>query len=226
MRHLKQTPQARRFVGKDWSMRAIFYEGLSGLPSKIITYALGLGGIAATAWPDSFRKWVSMNMTPEQIRIYGIIGITMSVVYLALIIWLKPKTDGSDSISRKMEQQNNPRGLARFVKIPPKPDIPITALYARVYKKLGGTPSQDDRKNDFYKKVDREIADAVVLNKLSTWGYYRDTAIRSINYQSWQNGIFNHRNKTLSIPGDSVRPMIFNDLKFNKEETDEIWPPK
>lgn len=159
------------------------------------------------------------TVTPAQAGwTFGLVLYLAFAAVLVWFIWNKRKTPTEPDL---LPDANSQPPLNR----PPKPDIPITVLYGRVYKKLGGAPSEGDRKNDFYKKVDREIADAVVLNKLSTWGYYMDTAIRSISYQSWRNGIFNHRNKTLLIPSDSLRPMIFKDLKFNKEETDGIWPP-
>ena len=72
-------------------MREIFYEALSGLPSKVIGNTIGIGGMVATAWPDQFRKWVAFSMTPEQIRIFGICAVILFVVYWGLIVWLKPK---------------------------------------------------------------------------------------------------------------------------------------
>ena len=74
-------------------MRKIFYQALSGLPSKIISGALGLGGIAAAAWPVQFRLWVDANMTPEQLRIYGVTGLIVLVVYWVVMFWLEPKAE-------------------------------------------------------------------------------------------------------------------------------------
>lgn len=120
----------------------------------------------------------------------------------------------------------NPLGLARYIKPEPKPDIAIVGLLGRIYKKCGKLPKDGRLKAAFYKRVDREIADAVVLNRLSVWGYYMDTPIRAINFHAWQNAILDHRKRTLSIPTDTARPMIIRDLRFNKEETDAIWPPE
>ena len=106
----------------------------------------------------------------------------------------------------------------------PQPDVPMPYFLGRVYKKCGKPPEDGRLKSAYYKRVDREIQDAVVLNKLSTWGYYADTAIRPIGCHVWQNAVLDHRKKTLSIPSDAVRPMVMKDLRFNKEQVDDIWP--
>jgi hypothetical protein len=72
-------------------MQRFLYEALSGLPSKAVTGAIGLGGIAATAWPEKFRKWISGIMTADQIQFYGVVGIVLCVAYWALLAWLRPK---------------------------------------------------------------------------------------------------------------------------------------
>ncbi|WP_430428353.1 hypothetical protein [Parasphingorhabdus sp.] len=106
-----------------------------------------------------------------------------------------------------------------------KPDIPLNGFLGRIYKSFGGAPSSDAQKTSFYKKVNREIADKVSLNNVNVWGYYGERPIQKIGKQSWDSGSFDHRQKTLSIQGDAVRPMVFRDLKFNKDEIDAIWPP-
>ena len=137
-------------------------------------------------------------------------------------LWSDPEI--MDRLSRVM--RGEPESISTIKSPFPAPDILVSALYSRVYNKLGGMPSDRRKMDEFYKKVDREISDAVVINKLSTWGYYMDTPVRLIDHQSWRNGRFNHRGGSLSIQTDSVRPMVFVDLKFNKEETDTIWPPE
>ena len=79
-------------------MRRIIYEALSGLPSKIVSGAVGLGSIAATAWPDKFRLWVAGIMTADQIQHYGAVGIALFVAYWALMFWLKPTDVGEKPI--------------------------------------------------------------------------------------------------------------------------------
>lgn len=85
-------------------MRRIAYEALSGLPSKVVTNGIGLGGIVAAAWPGWFRNWVAQNVTAEQIRIYGIIAFGFFVAYWALMAWLKPKDAAKSAPSPQTTQ--------------------------------------------------------------------------------------------------------------------------
>jgi hypothetical protein len=72
-------------------MQKVIYNFLVAMPSKLVGTALSMGGIAATAWPIPFRKWAEGVMNPEQIRFYGIAAILISVIYWAIVLWVKPK---------------------------------------------------------------------------------------------------------------------------------------
>ena len=80
----------------DTPMDRIIYDILTGLPSKVVNSAIGVAGIAATAWPERFKNWVSANMTPDQIRIYGIIAISLTIMYWLVMAWLRPKNSTAE----------------------------------------------------------------------------------------------------------------------------------
>ena len=108
---------------------------------------------------------------------------------------------------------------------PPKPNMNLTELLVRVYKKMGPAPKDRLRSAEYFRNVDLEIMDQVVDNGLHVWGRYMDRAREPIRQDSLRKGKLDHRKGTFSVPSvDGVRPMVFGDLRFNREEIDEIWP--
>ena len=74
-------------------MREMVYRIFSAVPSK----ALGGLGLGITAWsagsPKSFKTWWDWLMTPEQIRLCGIIGLGVFLAYWIALFLLKPRRD-------------------------------------------------------------------------------------------------------------------------------------
>ncbi len=264
-------------------MRRIVYSGMVSAPSKVVSGAATLLGLAGTIWPEKVQNLAGDTVTVDNIQSIGIVLLIASVIYFALLWLLKPgeSDSGKGNITQTTSGSNfhnihagtvgemhlhaappppaakqimrpansvgerpHPRPqkiegwgrpdkphvsnlgeLAKTESSVSRPDIPLNGFLGRIYKSLGGAPSDDAQKNLFYKRVNQEIADKVSLNNVNVWGYYGERPIQKIGKQSWDSGRFDHRQKTLSIQGDAVHPMIFRDLKFNKDEIDAIWPP-
>lgn len=72
-------------------MRAVAYNVLSATPSKIG----GIVGLGITGWsagdPAGFQKWWGWAMTPEHIRIAGIVGFVLCALYWIALYFLKPR---------------------------------------------------------------------------------------------------------------------------------------
>ncbi len=108
---------------------------------------------------------------------------------------------------------------------PPKPNMNLTELLTRVYARHRPLPEDNMGKARVWQKIDFEIIDAIVENDLHVWGRYMGRARERIRMEALQKGKFNHKARTFSVPSiDTVRPMIFEDLYFNREEVDQIWP--
>lgn len=107
---------------------------------------------------------------------------------------------------------------------PLQPDLSLNELLVRVYKIMGPPPNEADARQRFNRKVDLRIIDTIVENSRHVWGRYRDRAREEIKLDSLRMGTLNHRKGTFSIPGDAVRPMVFNELYFNRAEIDQHWP--
>lgn len=71
-------------------MRRAIYNTLSTLPPKLFSGGLGIAGVCATAWPETFRAWVANMLTPDQIEFYGGVAIAVVAVYWLLLLALKP----------------------------------------------------------------------------------------------------------------------------------------
>lgn len=72
-------------------MRQVAHAFLSALPAKIFNVAIGLGGLAATLYPERVKEWATWLTTPEQIRIWGFAALAVFLFYWVLWWALKPK---------------------------------------------------------------------------------------------------------------------------------------
>ena len=240
-------------------MQRIIYEALSGLPTKIVGGALTVGGIVASAWPEKFRAWASGMMTSEQIQFYGMIGIGLSLVYWALLAWLRPKENEGDArISQITHGASSPaigeiHGNATFNLGPPHPtatqparppygsasppsippqrrpaldaDCSIEDVVECLYRTLGPLPNGPRLEQDFYRRVDLEIADKAHQKQMTVWGRIRDLPIDRIGLHSLQFGKFDHRRREFRARGrDAMNWTIWTDLKFNAAEVKKVWP--
>jgi hypothetical protein len=108
---------------------------------------------------------------------------------------------------------------------PPKPDVPLTDVVARVYELIGPPPPPGEDRKVFWRRVNLEIADKVSINGLHVWGRHGDRALSEITVH-WSNGHFDHRKGTLTVLLNSYvgEPFDYTDLHFNGEEIEKTWP--
>lgn len=106
----------------------------------------------------------------------------------------------------------------------PNADMPFAGVLVRVYRKLGGAPEQQAQKRDFYDRVDRELSKGVRQNRMSVWGFYGKRGPELLSMSTLANGWFEHKDGAFVVPGDSVHPMRFQHLEFNREQVDNVWP--
>jgi hypothetical protein len=123
----------------------------------------------------------------------------------------------------------SPQGWNRDLSKPykaPTPDLPLSGLLVRVYRHLGGSPSgSQNTKQVFFDRVDKLIMDTVSQKRLSVWARYGKRPLTLISKDDWDNGTFDHKRKCfMGDRGYSPRPPEYEDLHFNKDEIDAIWP--
>lgn len=102
-----------------------------------------------------------------------------------------------------------------------QPDLPLNGFLGRVYKALGGLPSDRSKHEKFRRKVDLAILDAMLERHLHVWGREGDHGRRPIPREDIENAILNHRTGALSVYQGLT---VYHDLKFVASEIDEIWP--
>lgn len=129
---------------------------------------------------------------------------------------------------RSPRYEDGLHGLARVLTgtPPPKPNLPLAGVLGRVYKVVGSTGDFAGQRQARYRKVDLEIVDQVTQNGLSVWGRYGSRALEQIRPSALRVGHLDHKKGTFSVQGDAVHPMVYTDLKFNREEVDAVWPTK
>lgn len=108
----------------------------------------------------------------------------------------------------------------------PKPDLPLIGILGRVYRALGGAPRDGGNvaMAKFWRRVDLQIGDKVVVEHLHVWGRLGNTPLRRISESEWQDGTFNHKIKTLRVPTAYADPYEYTDLHFSKREIERVWP--
>lgn len=125
----------------------------------------------------------------------------------------------------RMWTEDSLNGLHRAVTgYSPAPDIPLKGILGRVYKSLGGMPKEKQSRDDFIRRVDLSISDAIVENGLSVWGRLFDRPRERISMATIRKGRLKHIWQYLEVPSDTVRPLRYTDLMFNKQEILEVWP--
>lgn len=81
-------------------MRRAIYQMLSSTPSKVA----GIVSLGLTAWsagnPTNFQQWWGWAMTAEHIRLAGMAGLFITVLYWLLHWWLKPKDELAPALNR------------------------------------------------------------------------------------------------------------------------------
>lgn len=103
------------------------------------------------------------------------------------------------------------------------PDMPLAAVLVRIYKKLGPAPSDQNRKADFYRSVDRHLGDEVHLKNLSLWGRLNEEPLRLV--RNLHTARFDHRNDIVIVKdGNYIGFDRYYDLRFCRAEVDEVWP--
>lgn len=138
----------------------------------------------------------------------------------------KPKASqiARDQIDEMTRMAPAISGATSEVQYRPKPDMNLTELLVRVYKHLGGAPKEQPERDDFIRKIDFEIIDQITENGLHVWGRYGDRAREPISAYSLTRGKLNHRKDTFAVPSVDSGPMVFRELRFNRDEVDQIWP--
>lgn len=108
---------------------------------------------------------------------------------------------------------------------PPKADRSFEAVLVRVYKALGGAPADPAKKQAFYDRVDRELAKRVQENGMSVWGYYGKRGPELLSITTLRRGWFDHKKRVFVSPSiDTIHPMQYEHLEFNKEQAERAWP--
>lgn len=140
----------------------------------------------------------------------------------------EPEQHVSHNLSRRycslrVGQPDIEREWPKALQAKPKPDLPLTGLLIRVYKKLGPPPHDDDQRQAFYRRVNLEISDKVAVHQLHVWGRLGDLPLQAIYRHEWSHGRFDHRGKRF-VHAYDFGTRDFTDLHFNKAEIDEHWP--
>lgn len=78
-------------------MWSVIFKVWCNLPSRAIAVAGTAVSTYAAISPKDFKDAVSSLMTPEQIRVWGIVALIVCVVYWTIYIFLKRKGDGMDN---------------------------------------------------------------------------------------------------------------------------------
>ena len=133
--------------------------------------------------------------------------------------------DQIDEMTQMAPAIEGARSEAPF-KSKPRPDMNLTELLVRVYKHLGGAPKEQPERDNFIRKVDFEIIDQITENGLHVWGRYGDRAREPISAHSLRQGKLNHRMDTFAVPSIDSGPMVFRELRFDRDEVDQVWPKK
>jgi hypothetical protein len=107
-------------------------------------------------------------------------------------------------------------------------DMPLGAVLSRVYYMLGGAPKEAHLKRAFYDKVDRELIKGVRQHDLFVWAFYGKRGPDLLSKDMIRRGYFEHKSMAFILPSDSLHPMRFEHLEFNREQVDRVWsaPPK
>lgn len=218
-----------------------FYEALRSWPAKLI---------AAFGWlipvlflPEEIRRWFGISWENGDLYFWSTVCLAVTTTYFWLLWILKPQTIQIEDAKRSKNDtalsaepnlgSKQAVDRLRRTRVNPgvnDPDLPLVGVLGRVYKKLGGAPDTGNTfaprakamKEEFYDKVDRELADRVHLNGMTLWGRYKNTPLRQI--VNTNRISFDHRSKTATIPGDAIQSMRFTDIMFNKAEVDRVWP--
>jgi hypothetical protein len=177
-------------------MRRFVYETLSGLPSKAVTGAIGISGVAATVWPDKFRTWISGLMTADQIQFYGLVGVGLFGAYWALLAWLRPK-EGGDAPLQTTYGPHSPaigaiHGNPTFNigSSNPAETQPMKSPYGTAHLRPSGSGFRDaieQEKFDFWTQKreptrDATLAEALAYAEFGEWGRsFFDAAAKAKN---------------------------------------------
>jgi hypothetical protein len=107
----------------------------------------------------------------------------------------------------------------------PRADRSFDAVLVLVYRALGGAPDDPEKKQAFYDRVDREISKRVQENRMSVWGFYGKRGPELLSMATLQKGWFDHKKRVFVSPSiDTVHPMLYEHLEFNKEQVERAWP--
>jgi hypothetical protein len=129
------------------------------------------------------------------------------------------------ALVRSTSAATNPHGLATFRASPPKPDLPFTAVLLRVYKILGGAPEGASQKEEFIRKVNRQIMDKVVHERMHVWGRLGERALEPLtDGDCWERGTLDHKRQEFRLQAAYSNEIKFTDLHFSKAEVERVWP--
>lgn len=71
-------------------MRVAAYNALRGAPAKIAFGVELFLSLAPTLWPKQIKEWAGWALTPEQIRLLGLLGLVIGLSYFLVLTLLKP----------------------------------------------------------------------------------------------------------------------------------------
>jgi hypothetical protein len=106
----------------------------------------------------------------------------------------------------------------------PLADMRLEAVLSRVYKIMGPSPTDEDGRSGFKRRINLELADKAYERNMSVWARSDNQPRDLVRNGDLKFASFDHSRKVLFIrrPG---RPMvILSDVMFNKSEVDEVWP--
>lgn len=109
-------------------------------------------------------------------------------------------------------------------------DMSFKQVIARVQAKLGDvphagkqlTPARRADRSRYFDKLDLEIADRVYANKMHVWA--RNAGRPRTQLRRLDQLHFRTRSGQIMVQGDAVRPMVFEDVMFNRAEVEAVWP--
>ncbi|MDA9918307.1 hypothetical protein N9D37_00265 [Erythrobacter sp.] len=133
-----------------------FYDTLVALPLKSFSGIAGVIGIGAALWPTWFEEKIGAQVTADTLETLGLCLMAVSVIYFALLWWLKPAAEVSPRSAQSSSGSGSPNiqsggGDVNFYNAPPPP------ASTEERKNPYGTPSPSPYSGRAMKGLDRAL---------------------------------------------------------------------
>lgn len=106
----------------------------------------------------------------------------------------------------------------------PRPDMALKEVARRVYDTMGPEPDHTKQREEFRRRLNLTIADAIQQHDLHVWARYADFPIKLLDNYSLEHVIVDVAGDCIHVPNE-WRTNTYTDVQFMSSEIDLHLPP-